>query len=63
MIPENKQTAVKNALETAFGVNFYEDIKPITIGLSNALTFRIVVRSKSYLMKIARTDELSSPSN
>ncbi|MCX7747110.1 MAG: phosphotransferase [Clostridia bacterium] len=63
MIPENKQTSVKNAMQTAFGVNSYDDIKAITTGLSNALTFRIVVKSKPYLMKIARTDELSSPAN
>lgn len=63
MIPENKQTAVKNALQTAFGVNSYDDIKAITIGLSNALTFRIVVKNKPYLMKAARTDELSDPAN
>ncbi|MDP4146820.1 MAG: phosphotransferase [Bacillota bacterium] len=61
MIPENKQAAVKNALKTAFGVDSYDDIQAITIGLSNAFTFRIVVKNKPYLMKIARTDELSMP--
>lgn len=63
MIPENKQTTVKNALQTAFEVDSYDDIKAITTGLSNALTFRIVVKNKPYLMKIARTDELSAPAN
>lgn len=63
MIPENKQTAVKNALQTTFGVDNYDSIEAITIGLSNALTFRIVIKSKPYLMKIARIDELSSPEN
>ncbi|MBK1812748.1 phosphotransferase [Clostridium sp. YIM B02505] len=63
MIPENKKTIVKKALQTAFGVDSYEDIEEITIGLSNALTFRIAVKNKTYLMKIARTDELSAPAN
>lgn len=63
MIPESKKTAVKNALQTAFGVDNYDSIQAITIGLSNALTFRIVVKNKYYLMKIARTDELSAPEN
>ncbi|MCX7746576.1 MAG: phosphotransferase [Clostridia bacterium] len=63
MIPENKQTAVENALQAAFGINSYDDIKAITTGLSNALTFRIVVKNKPYLMKIARTDQLSDPTN
>lgn len=63
MIPENKQTAVINALQTAFGVNSYEDITAISTGLSNALTVRIVVKNKPYLMKVARTDELSAPAD
>lgn len=63
MIPENKQIAVINALNAAFGVNSYESIQAISIGLSNALTFRIVIKNKPYLMKIARTDELSAPAN
>jgi thiamine kinase-like enzyme len=63
MIPESKQTAVKNALQTAFGVNNYDGIQAITTGLSNALTFRIVVKNKPYLMKIARTDELGTSQN
>lgn len=63
MIPESKQTAVKNALQTAFGVDSYDSIQPITIGLSNALTFRIVIKNKPYLMKIARTDEMSASEN
>lgn len=60
MIPENKETPVKNALQTAFGVDSYDNIQAITIGLSNALTFRIVIKGKPYLMKIARTDEMDS---
>ncbi|WP_411682385.1 phosphotransferase [Clostridium thailandense] len=63
MIPESKKIAVKNALQTALGVDNYDSIQPITIGLSNALTFRIVIKNKPYLMKIARTDELSATEN
>lgn len=63
MIPENKQSAVKKALQKAFGVNSYDSIQPITIGLSNALTFRISIKNNFYLMKIARTDEMSASLN
>ncbi len=51
MIPENKQPIVKNALQNAFGVNNYEEIEEMTKGLSNALTYRIVVKGKAYLLK------------
>lgn len=57
MIPEN----MKNAVKVAFGVTSYDDIKAITIGLSNALTYRIVIKNKPYLMRIAPTD--SNPTN
>ncbi|WP_160672356.1 phosphotransferase [Clostridium sp. C8-1-8] len=63
MIPDNKKAAVKKALQTTFGVDTYDEINPITIGLSNALTFRIVIKSKCYLMKIARTDTISDTLN
>jgi Ser/Thr protein kinase RdoA (MazF antagonist) len=61
MIPENKQDAIKKALESAFGVSAYEDIKKLTTGLSNALVYRIKLQGKSYILKIARTDALSDP--
>ena len=57
MIPDNKKDAVKIALQTAIGVDNYDEIKAITTGLSNALTFRIVIKDKPYFMKVARTDE------
>ena len=44
MIPEAKQPAVARALQAAFGVNEYEDIRLLTGGLSTALAFKIVVR-------------------
>ena len=61
MIPENKQDAVKRALQSTFGVTAYDDIKKLTTGLSNALVFRITVQGKPFLLKIARTDVLSDP--
>jgi len=61
MIPENKINDVKRALQATFGVSDYDDIKKLTTGLSNAHVFRMVVRGKPYLLKIARTDFLSDP--
>ncbi len=61
MIPENKKIIVENALQSAFGVNTYDEINEMTKGLSNALTYRIVVKGRPYLLKVARTDELSLP--
>ena len=34
MIPEEKQTAVRRALHEAFGVDKYEEIRPLSGGLS-----------------------------
>ena len=61
MLSENKQVAIKTALQSAFGVSTYEDISELTSGLSNALVLRIVVQGKAFLLKIARTDILSDP--
>jgi len=44
MIPEEKQPAVTRALQSAFGVNEYEDIRLLTGGLSSALAFNIIVK-------------------
>lgn len=63
MIPDEKQPAVTRALHTAFGVNEYEDIRPLTGGLSSALAFRIVVRETPYLLKILRTEIISNPAH
>jgi len=63
MIPEIKQSAVERALKAAFGVNEYEDIRPLTGGLSSALTFKIVVRKNPYLLKILRKEVISDPTN
>jgi len=64
MIPEAKQTAVAQALQAAFGVNEFEDISQLTVGLSSALIFRIVVRGRPYLLRvITRTDAISDPTH
>jgi hypothetical protein len=62
MIPETKLAAVKNALQTAFGVSAYEDIRKLTAGLSPDLIFRILVKGKPYLLRvITRTDTNYEP--
>lgn len=62
MIPEAKQAAVAKALHEAFGVNEFEDIRPLTGGMSSALVFRIVVKGNPYLLRlIMRTDAFSDP--
>ncbi len=62
MIPETKKIAVINALQAAFGVNEFEDIRELVAGLSSALIYRIVVRGKPYLLRIiTRTDAMSDP--
>ncbi len=61
MIPEAKQPAVTRALQAAFGVDNYEDIRPLAGGLSSAQAFKIVVRGKPYLLKILRTEVISDP--
>jgi len=63
MIPETKQAIVTRALNEAFGVNEFEDIQPLTGGLSSALAFKIIVRKNPYLLKIMRTEVISNPKN
>jgi aminoglycoside phosphotransferase (APT) family kinase protein len=64
MIPEAKQPAVARALNEAFGVEEFEDIRRLTAGLSSALVFRIVVQRQPYLLRvITRTDDMSDPTN
>ncbi len=62
MIPQAKHIAVKNALQAAFGVSEYEDVRILTAGLSSALVFRIVVKGNPYLLRIiTRTDDMGDP--
>jgi hypothetical protein len=64
MIPQNKEAAVKHALQVAFGVTGFESITPITIGLSTALTFKIMVLGKPYLLRVATsTDAINNPAH
>lgn len=62
MIPENKQLAVKKALQAAFNVDAFEDIRQLTKGLSSALIFKITVRGNPYLLRVVtRTDAFGDP--
>jgi len=62
MIPENKQTVVRKALQTAFGANEFEGIQQLTKGLSSALIFKIIVQGDPYLLRvITRTDAMGDP--
>jgi aminoglycoside phosphotransferase (APT) family kinase protein len=62
MIPPDKQTAVKKALEAAFGVDNFEDIFPLTKGLSDAAVFKIVVQGSPYVLRIiTRTETRDNP--
>jgi hypothetical protein len=63
MIPDAQQPAVARALHAAFGVNEYEDIRPLTGGLSTALAFKIFVKENFYLLKILRKEVISDPAN
>jgi len=64
MIPEEKKAAVSRALQTAFGVPEYDDIRQLTAGLSTALIFRMVVLGKPYLLRIImRTDAMGDPTH
>jgi len=52
MIPENKQVAVKKALQNAFDINEFDDIQKLMKGLSSALIFKIIVRGNPYLLRV-----------
>lgn len=62
MIPQNKVPLVEKALLTAFNTTSFEDIVPMTKGLSTALIYRIIVRGQPYLLRIVmRTDAIADP--
>jgi|SRR6185437_13667421 len=64
MIPENKKTAVKKALQAAFGVNEFETIQQLMKGLSGAMVFKIILHEKPYLLRvITRTDAMAGTSH
>lgn len=60
MIPDEKQSVVTRALHEAFGANEFEDIRPLTGGLSTALVFRIVVRGNPYLLRLGTLTGVSA---
>ncbi len=63
MIPGNKQSAVKKALQEAFNVTEFDSIQQLTEGLSSALIFKIMVHEKPYLLRvITSTDAIADPS-
>lgn len=64
MIPEEKKTAVQHALQQAFGVTDFEDIRMLTTGLSSALIYRVVILGKPYLLRvITSTEAVADPSH
>jgi len=52
MIPQEKSAAVCRALQEAFGVSDFDDIRQLTGGLGANPVFRIVVRGSAYLLRI-----------
>ena len=62
MIPEGKISGVALALHETFGVTEFEDIRPITKGLSSDLVFRVIVRGSPFLLRVmTRMDERNDP--
>jgi hypothetical protein len=58
-LPESKSAAVSKALHETFAVTEPEDIRQLTVGLSTALIFRIVVKGSPYLLRVnTRTDAM-----
>jgi aminoglycoside phosphotransferase (APT) family kinase protein len=58
MIPQEKSAAVTRALQEAFGMTAFEDIRPMAEGNSTTLKFRIVLQRAAYLLRIIlRTDD------
>ncbi len=49
------------ALHEAFGADTFDDIQPLTGGLSTALVFRIVVQGTPYLLRIIMPGALGDP--
>jgi aminoglycoside phosphotransferase (APT) family kinase protein len=52
MIPEAKSAGVARALQKAFGVTSYEQIHATATGPGSDLIFRIIVKSRPYLLRI-----------
>jgi hypothetical protein len=52
MIPQEKTEAVARALQDAFGVTRFEDIRKLSNGFSGALVYRIVVGGSAFLLRL-----------
>ena len=62
MIPQDKQAAVRKALQTTFEVDEFEDIQPLTKGLSGAAVFKISIHGAPYVLRvITRTGTRDDP--
>lgn len=62
LVPQPRHEAVARALRTAFDTTALDDIRPLTVGLSTALVFRIDVRGRPYVLRvIMRTDAIADP--
>jgi len=64
MIPAAKQQAVNNALQITFGTTAIDDVTQLTVGLSSALIFKIVIAARPYLLRvIMRDDAMANPAH
>ena len=62
MIPPDKEPTIKKALRTAFDVDEFEDILPLTKGLSGAAVFKITVHGSPYVLRVIfRTETRDKP--
>jgi hypothetical protein len=52
LIPAERRDAAQSALAAAFGVAPLTSLKPVTGGASGALTYRVVVATRPYLLRI-----------
>lgn len=62
MISQDKQAAIRKALQTAFDVDEFEDIQPFTKGLSGAAVSKITVHGMPYVLRaITQTGTRDDP--
>jgi Phosphotransferase enzyme family len=62
MIPEEKNAGLARALQEAFGVTEYEEIRSVGTSLGSNLVFRIVVKGCCYSLRIImRVNEQTDP--
>jgi aminoglycoside phosphotransferase (APT) family kinase protein len=63
MIPDEKRSAVAQALQETFGVSEHDEIRVLSASsFTSALVYRVVVRGRPYLLRvITRTDANTNP--